>query len=158
MSAASLGLAGTVLFPSLPTALTVAIRTPQSSAPAMQTRVPLTLTSKAIIVLANALPQPQPPGSQAPTKPGSKQSPAPAENTMGGGCWLQGAGWAASCVSRARSDNKRNRESNGKSNVTQHSEQEITLPCSAKPALLPNSERTLATGQLLGCRSLDGCR
>ena len=44
----------------------------------------------------NVLPQPQPPESQAPTKPGSSESPKAAENRRVGGCWLQGAGSAFS--------------------------------------------------------------
>jgi hypothetical protein len=40
----------------------------------------------------NALPQPQPPGYQAPRKPRSSESPQAAENGTGGGCWLEGAG------------------------------------------------------------------
>jgi N6-adenosine-specific RNA methylase IME4 len=44
------------------------------------------------IVMPNDLPQPQPPGSQAPPKRRSSESLATAENGRGGGCWLQGAG------------------------------------------------------------------
>jgi hypothetical protein len=42
----------------------------------------------------NDLPQPQPPGSQLPPNPRSSVSPATAESRRGGGCWLEGAGWA----------------------------------------------------------------
>jgi hypothetical protein len=41
---------------------------------------------------ANAPPQPQPPGSQAPPKPRSSESLATTENGRDGGCWLEGAG------------------------------------------------------------------
>jgi hypothetical protein len=44
------------------------------------------------LIPPNDLPQPQPPGSQAPTKPGSSEFPLAAENGRAGGCWLQGAG------------------------------------------------------------------
>jgi hypothetical protein len=40
----------------------------------------------------NDLPQPQPPGGQAPPKPKRSQSPPAVEGKMDGGCWLQGAG------------------------------------------------------------------
>jgi hypothetical protein len=42
--------------------------------------------------IPNDLPQPQPPGSQAPSRPRGSESPATAENRRDGGCWLQGAG------------------------------------------------------------------
>jgi hypothetical protein len=42
----------------------------------------------------NDLPQPQPPDSQAPTKPRSSESPKAVENRKDCGCGLQGAGWA----------------------------------------------------------------
>ena len=40
----------------------------------------------------NALAQPQPPGSQAPLKPESSESPPASENGRNGGCWLERAG------------------------------------------------------------------
>src|ERR1017187_8910448 len=46
----------------------------------------------------NDLPQPQPPGNRPPPKPQSNESPQPAENRRGGGCWLQGAGWAGAYI------------------------------------------------------------
>jgi hypothetical protein len=66
---------------------------------------------------------------------------------------------AASWVSRARKDEKRDGATNGKSNVPEHSEQKEALPVSAERPLPRSNERTLATSALLGCRSLDGrCR
>jgi hypothetical protein len=47
-----------------------------------------------ICVGSNVLGQAQPPGSHAPTKPKSSESLEAAGNRKGGGCWLQGAGWA----------------------------------------------------------------
>ena len=44
--------------------------------------------------MLNELPQPQPPGSQARTKPARSKSPQTAENGLARGCWLQGAGSA----------------------------------------------------------------
>src|SRR5579859_2040816 len=62
-----------------------------------RTRISSLKTCRAtdLIEKPNDLPQPQPPGSQATTKPSSSESPAATENKRDGGCWLQGAGSAS---------------------------------------------------------------
>jgi hypothetical protein len=42
--------------------------------------------------MANALAQPQPPGTWAPTKPKRAELPMTVENRRAGGCWLKRAG------------------------------------------------------------------
>ena len=51
----------------------------------------------------NDLPQPQPPGMQAATKPEPSEPPVAPQNGKGGGYWLQGAGSAAYAVSEVQS-------------------------------------------------------
>lgn len=49
---------------------------------------------------SDAVAQLQPTGSQAPTKPGSSQSPPSIENRRDGGCWLKRVGLGRLCLLR----------------------------------------------------------